>query len=219
VPTRKVDSVLKKSAAAAAGLRAGDRILSIAGHRVVPDTISNHINATHGRPFRLVVIRNGHRVVLGPLRAKLDAGRYRIGFAIAAVHGPGESPPTAAWSSVRLVGSVTKDTVVSVAGLIRGQGTQNISSSVGIVNAESTAYKQSAEDFLAVLGFISLALALLNLLPFLPLDGGHIVMALVEWARGRVYPQSVYARFSAIGISVFVILMYFGLRNDLTGGG
>jgi regulator of sigma E protease len=218
VATRKVDSVISKTAAAAAGLQAGDRILSVAGHRVVPADIPKRINATHGTPFRLVVVRDGKRVVLGPLRAKRDQGAYRIGFRIAAAHGPGESPPAAAWSSVRLVGSVTKDTVVSVAGLVRGQGTQNISSSVGIVNAESSAYKQSAEDFLAVLGFISLALALLNLLPFLPLDGGHIVMALVEWARGRVYPQSVYARFSAVGISVFVILMYFGLRNDLTGG-
>ena len=60
-----------------------------------PDDIPAHIRATNGRPFRLVVLRNGKRVVLGPLRAKEDNGAFRIGIAIEARTGPGESPPAA----------------------------------------------------------------------------------------------------------------------------
>ena len=70
-----------------------------------------------------------------------------------------------------------------------------------------------------MLGLVSLALGLLNLLPVLPLDGGHIVMALVEKVRGRTFAQAVYMRYSVIGLSLFAVLMYFGLRNDLFGGG
>ena len=65
----------------------------------------------------------------------------------------------------------------------------------------------------------SLALALVNLLPLLPLDGGHIVMAIAEGIRGRAFSQAVYLRYSAIGLSLFVFLLYLGLRNDLFRGG
>jgi regulator of sigma E protease len=60
---------------------------------------------------------------------------------------------------------------------------------------------------------------LLNLIPVLPLDGGHIAIALVEKLRGRTFAQTVYVRYSVVGLSLFAILMYFGLRNDIFGGG
>ena len=69
------------------------------------------------------------------------------------------------------------------------------------------------------LHFVGRALGLLNLLPVLPLDGGHIVIALVEKIRGRTFAQAVYVRYSVIGLALFAVLMYFGLRNDLFGGG
>ncbi len=87
--TRTVQSVLPDHPAAAAGLRAGDRVSLIAGHRVTPDTISSSINATHGRPFTIVVVRAGRKVTIGPLRARLDQGAYRIGFEIKAAPGAG----------------------------------------------------------------------------------------------------------------------------------
>ena len=83
----------------------------------------------------------------------------------------------------------------------------------------SDAYRQSLQDFLVFLGHISLALALLNLLPVLPLDGGHIVMSILERIRGRAFSQLAYLRYSAVGLALFVFLLYLGLRNDLFSGG
>jgi regulator of sigma E protease len=217
--TRTVERVLTGKPAAAAGLRPGDRIVRVGGVAVQPDEIAKHINATAGRPFTIAVVRDGRRVTLGPLRARLDQGVYRVGFQISAVPGPGESLPAAVWHATRVTGSVTSDTVRSLAGLTHGQGTHNISSSVGIVRATSAAFKQSLQDFLGVVGLISLALALLNLLPVLPLDGGHIVMTILERLRGRSFSQAAYVRYSAIGLSLFVLLMYLGLRNDLFSSG
>ena len=51
-----------------------------------------------------------------------------------------------------------------------------------------------------MLGLISLSLALLNLLPLLPLDGGHIVFSIVEGIRGRAVKREIYERVSAVGI-------------------
>jgi regulator of sigma E protease len=216
--TRIVERVLPHHPAAAAGLRAGDRILSIASHAVTPETIAKKINATHGRPFSLVVLRNGHRVTIGPLRARLDQGAYRVGFQIKGVPGPGDSFPTACWHAVRIVGLFTSATVKSLAGLFVGHGTKNVSSAVGIVRVTSQAFRQSLQDFLAIIAEINLALALLNLLPVLPLDGGHIVMSIIERIRGRAFSQLAYMRYSAVGLSLFIFLLYLGLRNDFGPG-
>jgi regulator of sigma E protease len=217
--TRMVEDVLAGKPAAAAGLRAGDRILAVDGHPVRPDDIPRRINGTKGRAFTIVVRRHARRVVVGPLRAQEDHGVYRVGFQIRGVIGPGESPPRALRSSVRVVWQVTADTGHTVGRLVTGKGSRDISSTLGIVRASSDAFKRSLADFLETIGLISLALALLNLLPILPLDGGHIVMALAERIRGRAFSQGVYMRYSAVGFAIFALLMYFGLRNDLFGSG
>jgi regulator of sigma E protease len=165
------------------------------------------------------VKRDGRRLVLGPTRAKVTDGVYRIGIAIEAKSGPGESPLAAAKDSLSLSWAVTADTARGLAHLLTGRDTNHVSSSVGIVKAQQQAWRQGLRDFLSVLGLISLALALMNLIPVLPLDGGHIVLALLEKVRGRTFAQSVYIRYSVVGLTLFAVLMYFGLRNDLFGSG
>jgi regulator of sigma E protease len=217
--TNIVARVVTGSPAASAGLKAGDRVVRVAGAAVAPKEIPHVIQSTRGTPFRIVVLRHGRRTTLGPLRAKPTGGTYRIGIGIQGRTGPGESVPAAAKDSLLLAWSVTADTVTGLGHLATGRDTGNVSSSVGIVRAQQQAWRQGLRDFLSVLGLISLALGLMNLIPVLPLDGGHIVLALVEKVRGRTFTQGVYLRYSAIGLTLFAILMYFGLRNDLFGSG
>jgi regulator of sigma E protease len=217
--TNVIARVEAGSPAAAAGLHAGDRIVFVAGTRVKPDDIAQSIRGTNGTPFTLVVTRGGRRVVVGPTHARLSDGVYRIGIAIEGRAGPGESPPAAAKDALSLSWAVTADTVRGLGHLVTGRDTNHVSSSVGIVKAQSQAWRQGLRDFLSVLGLISLALALMNLIPVLPLDGGHIVLALVEKLRGRTFAQAVYIRYSVVGLTLFAVLMYFGLRNDLFGSG
>jgi regulator of sigma E protease len=132
--------------------------------------------------------------------------------------GPGQSFPQASVSAVRLTWLVTSGTVKSMAGLFVGSGTRDISSAVGIVRVTSQAARQSVQDYLWVIGLVSLSLALLNLLPVLPLDGGHILMSVLERLRGRAFSQVAYMRYSAVGLTFFVFLLYLGLRNDFSGG-
>jgi regulator of sigma E protease len=70
-----------------------------------------------------------------------------------------------------------------------------------------------------VLGLVSLALALLNLLPVLPLDGGHIVMAVLESIRGRSFSQLAYLRYSAVGLTLFASPALPRAANDIFSGG
>ena len=66
-----------------------------------------------------------------------------------------------------------------------------------------------------MLGLISLSLALMNLLPLLPLDGGHIAFSIIEGLRGRAVGREIYERVSVIGIALVLFLFFIGLSNDL----
>ena len=197
-----VHDVRSDHPAAAIGLRPGDRILRINGQQVgdvseVPDLIQQ----SHGGPVTLVVRHKGdaEAVRLGPVRPR---------------HEPRLSVPQAAWQSVKLTGVITKEIGASLSRLVRGNR-KEVSSPVGIVEGSSEALSQGVQTYLWVLGLLSLSLALLNLLPFLPLDGGHIVFSLIEGIRGRAVGREVYERASAIGIALVLLLFFIGLSNDI----
>jgi regulator of sigma E protease len=216
--TATVDDVLAGTPAAHMGLRAGDRVLAIDGQPVRPKDIPRLISRSHGRPVTLVVRRDGRTVTLGPERPEKTDGVYRLGFAL---KGEGMSAPAATKESLRLTASVSRDIVTSLSHLVHRQGRKDISSPVGIVQGSSDAVSQGLQNYLWVLGLISLSLALLNLLPLLPLDGGHIFFSLLEAVRGRAVAREVYERVSAIGIALVLMLFFIGLSNDVgrIGGG
>ena len=79
-----------------------------------------------------------------------------------------------------------------------------------------------ARRALRLIAVISLSLALINLFPFLPLDGGHIFWSLVEKVRGQPVPFSVMERASVVGFVLVLIIFVIGFSNDidrLTGEG
>ena len=211
--TTTVASVVGKTAAAALGLASGDKIVSINGTAMDSgNTISDTIGASQGKPLSVVVIRNGNQVTLGPRAATKVDGTYRLGFLL---RRNGLSPPAAVQESARVTGLVSKGIVTSLGKLVTGNGRKDISSPVGIVQGSSDAAKEGTDSFLWVLALISLSIALLNLLPFLPLDGGHIVFAIVEGIRGRTVPRAVYERVSIVGIGLVLLLFVIGLTNDI----
>jgi regulator of sigma E protease len=211
-PTTTVDSVRAGTAAAAIGLTSGDRIVSINGTPMTGGTIPDTIAGSNGKPLKLVIVRDGNVVTLSPRAAHRTDGVYRLGFVL---RGAGLSPPAAARESARVTGIVSKNIVGSLGNIVTGDGRKDISSPVGIVQGSSDAAKQGTDSFLWVLGLISLSIALLNLLPFLPLDGGHIVFAIVEGIRGRTVPREVYERVSIVGIGLVLLLFVIGLTNDI----
>ena len=188
--------------AATIGLRPGDRILRINGQPVQDvSEVPGLIQQPKGGEVTLVVRRKGNAepIVLRPVRPR---------------HEPRLSVPQATWQSVKLTGVITKEIGASLSRLVRGNR-KEVSSPVGIVEGSSEALAQGAQTYLWVLGLLSLSLALLNLLPFLPLDGGHIVFSLIEGIRGRAVGREVYERASAIGIAVVLLLFFIGLSNDI----
>ena len=210
--TRTVEDVVADTPAAAMGLQAGDRIVSIGGRRVDPDEIADTISSSGGRPLTVVVERGGEAVTLGPTAPEASNGAYRLGFIL---RGEGLGVVDSTWQAIRVTGIVTKEIGASVGRLVTGDGRDEISSPVGIVQGSSEAVEQGTNTYLWVLGLISLSLALLNLLPLLPLDGGHIAFSLVEGIRGKAVAREIYERVSVVGIAVVLLLFFIGLSNDI----
>jgi regulator of sigma E protease len=208
-PTSTVAEVLPKQPAQRMGLRAGDQLIAIGNQLVEPSDIVKRITGSGGRPLTLTVVRDGRVIILGPARPHKVNGAYRLGFRPKGAHlGLGES----IWYSLKLAGVVSRETVKSLGRIVHKSGRKQISGPVGIVQESS---KSTGWDYVAVLGFVSLSLALLNLLPLLPLDGGHIAFSIIEGLRGRAVGREVYERVSAIGIALVLLLFFVGLSNDL----
>jgi regulator of sigma E protease len=210
--TSVVAEVVPESPAAAMGLQADDRIVSIDGATVDADQIAQRISGSGGEPLTVTVVRAGETVKLGPTEPAETDGVFRLGFVL---RGEGLGPAESTWQAIRVTGIVTKEIGATIARLVTGDGREQIASPVGIVQGSSQAVEQGIESYLWVLGLISLSLALLNLLPLLPLDGGHIAFSLVEGIRRKAVAREVYERVSVVGIAVVLLLFFIGLSNDI----
>jgi regulator of sigma E protease len=210
--TNVVADVVPDTPAASAGLQPGDTILAIDGMPVEAASISRTISGSEGRPLTVLVRRDGREVTLDPTRPREQDGVYRLGFVL---EGEGLGPGESVWQALRATALVTKEIGATIGRLVTGDGRDEIASPVGIVQGSSQAAERGAESYLWVLGLISLSLALLNLLPLLPLDGGHIAFSLVEGIRGRAVAREVYERVSVVGIAIVLLLFFIGLSNDI----
>jgi regulator of sigma E protease len=110
---------------------------------------------------------------------------------------------------------VTSRTVSIIARIFDAEQREQISGVVGGYEVTRQSIEFDTRQALFVLGLISLSLAVINLFPFLPLDGGHIFWSLVEKVRGRPVPFRVMERASVIGFVLVLMLFAIGLTNDI----
>lgn len=218
-PTTKVGQVERNTPAAAAGLQKGDRIVAVNGRAATTfDAVSKRIRASRGAPITVTVERDGRSVTLGPRKTVQVQQRWIWGFVPTAelISYPlGTSLGKAAhecWAVVTATGT-------GFAGIFHAKDRSQISGPVGIVRTSNAALKLGFNWYLELLGLISMSLALLNLLPLLPLDGGHILFSLIESVRRRALAREVYERVSMAGIVLILLLMYIALHNDFTSRG
>ncbi|WP_205698401.1 RIP metalloprotease [Conexibacter sp. SYSU D00693] len=231
----RVDGVTKSSPAAGQ-LRVGDRIVAVDGVRDrerFQAQISRHLCAggrtTDGcvaaTPAQIVVERDG-RTQTVEVRPRYDAelDRPRIGISFGVdVTKDKLGAVDAADRSVTAMWKVTTLTVEAIGKLFYDeQARKEVSGVVGSYETTRQSFEVRTTRAIEVLALISLSLAIINLFPFLPLDGGHIFWALAEKVRGRAVSVRVMERASVVGFFLVMVLFVIGLSNDigrLTGEG
>jgi regulator of sigma E protease len=229
--------VIEKGYPAAGVLDPGDRLVAVDGKRGGPGDLSERI-ASHtcpaaepkegckaSTPARVTVVRDGREKTfeLTPIydpdapTGDEDAprGRTRLGFS----YQPGPRDPLPLGDALDVTVDqfwfITKATIELPARLINPEQRKEISGVVGSYEVTRQTILNDVAQVVGILAIISLSLAIVNLFPFLPLDGGHIFWAIVEKVRGRPVPFSVMERAGVVGFMLVILIFLVGLSNDI----
>ena len=218
VPTRysnSVANVVSGTPAEKGGIQSGDAIIELDKQWITsPQQASAIVQRVKGKALLVTVIRNGKTVTLAPIRPeKQSDGDYRLGF-YWKVYYRHDNPARGLARAGSQTWNVSREIATSLPGLVQPKHRKEVSSVVGIVAVSGQTLRSDYRDYLRVVALISISLAILNLLPFLPLDGGHILVALVERVRRRALRRELVERFSFVGFALVGLLMYIGLTND-----
>lgn len=219
-----INQVVEDSAASEAGLKAGDKILSLNGERVyLFEEVSLYTALNTDKEIEIVVERDGSefRTTLVP-RYDEEQDRYMMGIVNSDMQRvSGLKAFRYAWYEVRYS---VKNTYKSLGMLLTGKVKRtDVAGPVGIaVNVVGKVYEETKESWqdvlvnmLNIVMLLSVNLGILNLLPLPALDGGRLVFLVLEVIRRKPIPPEKEGMVHFAGLIFFMILMVFIFFNDL----
>ncbi|MBP5966401.1 MULTISPECIES: sigma E protease regulator RseP [Pseudomonas] len=216
-----------KGPAQAAGLKAGDRLVSLDGQAL--NDWQQVVDTVRTRPDTKILLRverDGAQIdvpVTLAARGESKAPSGYLGAGVKAIDWPPEmirevsyGPLAAIGEGARRTWTMSILTLDSLKKMLFGElSVKNLSGPITIAKVAGASAQSGVADFLNFLAYLSISLGVLNLLPIPVLDGGHLLFYLIEWARGRPLSDRVQGWGIQIGISLVVGVMLLALVNDL----
>lgn len=237
--SQSVDSV-KAGTPAAKVLKPGDEVIAIDGksypnldrtarvERFGKDVASHECAGKQSDGCRsatpvALTIRHDGRVRTVSVHPEYDGEfeKVLVGFTYGG-ETVGASAGAAASHAGDAMWQITSKTASIFARIFEEKERKQISGIVGTSDVAHQTIDLGVAKSLLLLAIVSLSLGIINLLPILPLDGGHIFWALIEKLRGEPVSLRVMERASVIGFALVAMLFFIGLSNDigrLTGEG
>jgi regulator of sigma E protease len=207
--------------ASKAGLKPGDEIVGIDGRKVFYfPSVAYSIQTGNGKPVVFDVIRAGKefQITVQPVYSELMGDkRWRVGFWFRS----GMVVRQLRWGSALMASlndnarncTATFDVLGKI--LTRRMSARSLSGPIGIAQISGEAYRAGLPELIFFVSFISLQLGIFNLLPIPVLDGGVILLLLVEGLIRRDLSLEVKERFVQVGIVFLLLLAAFVMYNDL----
>jgi len=203
--------------AAAAGVQPGDRIVSVDGTTTDSwEEVRTEILLHPGESVVFEVERHGAMVQLTADLAEQDGGTGYLGVLPTFEHkdlGVIGAFGYAARTTANMVTLIFKGIGMMFTGEVPVTGSQGLAGPVGIIQLSSEAVQGGY--YLMLLALISINLAILNMLPLLPLDGGHVLFSIIERIRGRSISLRAFERISMVGFALFLLLFIVATSNDI----
>jgi regulator of sigma E protease len=225
-----VDSVIVDRPAARAGMQRGDRVVAIAGERIERWTdMVEHIAGAGGRAITIDVVRGGQPVhlrvtpepteVTNPLTGETErVGRIGVAPDTTRIGRERLSAGEAVADGWRATWAIAGSVVTVVRGLFSGQvSVKQLGGPVAIASASVQAARGGLEQLLSLVAFLSVNIAILNLLPVPVLDGGQIVLNILESAKGSAFSARTRGYILRAGLFAIVLLFVLVMFNDLKG--
>ncbi len=223
-----VEQVQPESAAMDADLRSGDVVMAINGQRIHAFLeLQELVRGSNGDEVTLEVWRAGERIelVLQPRRVDLPDGNggfstnWMIGMTGGLLFEPATRVPSIAEASglaTSQIAFIMESSVSAVYHVAVGSISKcNVGGVIRIAKTSSAAASQGIGTFIWFVSVLSTAIGLINLFPIPVLDGGHLVFHAYEAVFRKPPNEKVLNALFAIGLTVVVSLMVFGLANDL----
>ena len=216
-----------KGPAQAAGLKTGDKLLSMDGQAINDwQQVVDWVRLRPAARVDLRVERDGVALevpVVLATRGEGDAATGYLGAGVKGVDWPPAMIREVSYGPVAAIGEGVKRTwtmsvltLDSLKKMLFGElSVKNLSGPITIAKVAGASAQSGVADFLNFLAYLSISLGVLNLLPIPVLDGGHLLFYLIEWARGRPLSDRVQGWGMQIGISLVVGVMLLALVNDL----
>ena len=216
-----------KGPAQAAGLKTGDKLLSMNGQAINDwQQVVDWVRLRPAARVDLRVERDGVALevpVVLAARGEGDAATGYLGAGVKGVDWPPAMIREVSYGPVAAIGEGVKRTwtmsvltLDSLKKMLFGElSVKNLSGPITIAKVAGASAQSGVADFLNFLAYLSISLGVLNLLPIPVLDGGHLLFYLIEWVRGRPLSDRVQGWGMQIGISLVVGVMLLALVNDL----
>ncbi len=205
-------------AQSSAQLMLGDRVTRVNGHRVrTSNDITYEFLRDRDGLIDMTVVREGETLTL-PVQFRMEqleegVQAIEIDFKVAAIPAtPGQylTYPVN-WSL-----SIVKQVWGSFLDLLTGRYAVNqLSGPVGVVSAIGQATRLGFESFLLMAAFITINIGIFNLIPFPILDGGKVVLSLIEAAVGRPINQRIINGIMTVSVGLMIALMLYVTWNDI----
>mgnify|MGYP002853218318 CR=1 FL=1 len=220
-----INQLTEDSAAAEAGMQAGDKIISVDGEKVyMAGEVTLISQFAEGSPMEIVYERDGeqYETTLVPKYSE-EAGRFYMGVYLGE-YGEikGAEALKYAWYEVRYY---FKTTYRSLALLVKGKlSADDVSGPVGMVKIVDDAYEEVRPfglsavilTMMSLTVLLSVNLGVMNLLPLPALDGGRLVFQFIEVIFGKPVPPEKEGFVHMVGMVALLGLMVFVLFNDIT---
>ena len=199
-----------------AGIAIGDKVTAFGGRALTGwEDLASSIHRSAEKEITLSIERDGKKLDITVIPKKDDTGERGVIGIMPKAEYKAVGPLTAAGEALRLCWVQSKQTVTTIAGKIWKRERPDLAGPVGIFQMVSRASRAGWEEFVFLIGFISVAIGFFNLLPLPLLDGGHAAFYWWEGLRGRRASNEAMEKANTIGIAFLMSLLVFATYNDV----